>query len=140
MTDLCKVTQLISSTARIRISVVSPLMQIFVTLNTTIRLHLNLVVYNRNSKRINLMCKKVLLIHYIQSVLFAWKERTDLDSLSGFLLRLFQFLFTSFSFVWLNNKKKPAMVLIVQQEQILEPGEVNLSVSTTIFEMQIISK
>ena len=30
------------------------------------------------------------------------------------------------------------MVLIVQQEQILEPGEVNLSVSTTIFEMQII--
>ena len=30
------------------------------------------------------------------------------------------------------------MVLIVQQEQILEPGEVNLSLSTTIFEMQII--
>ena len=30
------------------------------------------------------------------------------------------------------------MVLTVQQEQILEPGEVNLSVSTIIFEMRII--
>lgn len=49
------------------------------------------------------------------------------------------YLFVSFyiiQFLFDSITKKPAMVLIVQQEQILEPGEVNLSLSTTIFEMQ----
>ena len=112
MTDLCKVTQLVSSIARIRISVISPLTPIFVKLNNTIRLHLNLVVYNRNSKRTDLTCKgakQQLLIHLytISSICLKRKNtfRRPIRLSSQIIYFSFFLQTTSFSFVWLNNKK-----------------------------------